>query len=163
MNSTVIIILSFMCIVAIAITGCTGTSPAMPITPAATTVAPSGNTAVPVVTDTPVQVGNIVVSEAQNGAATSLNVSNTITLKLPENGTTGYLWNLTTTSGLNVTGDTFVPPATSGNIAGAGGVRVWVITAMQPGVQKIQGIYKRPWETPVGNETTFAMTVNVSP
>jgi inhibitor of cysteine peptidase len=162
MNSTVISIFGIMCIVAIAIAGCTGTAPATPATPAATT-APVGNTAVPVVMDTPVQVGHIVVTEAQNGATTALNVSNTITLKLPENGTTGYLWNLTVTPGLKITNDTFVPAVTAKDVVGAGGVRVWEITAMQTGEQKIQGIYKRPWEATVGNETMFNMTISVSP
>jgi inhibitor of cysteine peptidase len=150
MNSTVISILGIVCIAAIAIAGCTGSAPA-------------GNTAVPVVTDTPVQVGNIVVTEAQNGATTSLNVSKTVTLKLPENGTTGYLWNLTVTSGLNVTSDTFVPAVTAKDVVGAGGVRIWEITAMQTGEQKVQGISKRPWEATAGNETMFTMTINVSP
>jgi inhibitor of cysteine peptidase len=162
MNHTVIGILGIVCIIAIAIAGCTGTAPSAPATPAATAT-PAGNTAVPVVKDSPVQVGSIVVTEAQNGATTALNVSSTITLRLPENGTTGYLWNLTTTSGLNVTSDTFVPAETAKNVVGAGGVRVWEITAMQPGVQKIQGIYKRPWEATVGNETMFNLTINVSP
>jgi inhibitor of cysteine peptidase len=103
------------------------------------------------------------VTEAQNGATTALNVSNTITLRLPENGTTGYLWNLTVTPGLKITNDTFVPAETAKNVVGAGGVRVWEITAVQTGEQKIQGVYKRPWEATVGNETMFNMTINVSP
>jgi len=164
----VISILGIMCIVAIAIAGCTGTAPATPgaettVTIVKETTVPAGNTAVPVITDTPVQVGHIVVTEAQNGATTALNVSNTITLKLPENGTTGYLWNLTVTPGLTITNDTFVPAVTAKDVVGAGGVRVWEITAMQSGVQKIQGIYKRPWEATVGNETMFNMTISVSP
>ena len=163
-------ILGIVCIVAIAIAGCAGTAPATPATPAATTAAPAattaapaGNTAVPVMSETPIQVGNIVVTDAQNGATTALNVSNMVTVKLPENGTTGYLWNLSVTSGLNVTSDTFVPSSTNATIVGAGGVRVWQITAMQPGMQKIDAIYKRPWEATMGNETTFNLTLNVSP
>ena len=147
-------ILGIICFITVFFAGCTGTSG--PSNPA-------GNSAVTVVKETPVKVGSIVVNEQQNGATTSLNVSSAITLTLPENGTTGFLWNLTTTPGLQVTSDTFIPSETSGNIAGAGGIRVWVITATRTGEEKIHGIYKRPWEPTVGNETTYTLTVIVGP
>ena len=154
MNYTIIGILGITCFIAVAFSGCTGTSG--PSNPA-------GNSTVTLVKETPVQAGTIVVNEQQNGATTSLNMSDSIILKLPENGTTGYLWNLTTSPGLQVTGDTFVPSETGGNIAGAGGIRVWSITATQPGEQEIHGIYKRPWEPAAGNETTFTLTLIVGP
>ena len=96
--------------------------------------------------ETAIPVGNIVVDEQQNGATTSLDLNRTITLRLKENPSAGYVWDLTVTPGLKVTNDTFYPSDTSGSMVGAGGTREWTITTLQPGEQKVKAIYKHPWE-----------------
>jgi len=44
-------------------------------------------------------VGHVVATESQNGATVYVNRTTDITLKLKENPTTGYQWNLTVTPG----------------------------------------------------------------
>ncbi len=46
-------------------------------------------------------------------------------------------------------------------MVGSGGMHVWQITAEQAGMQSVDAIYKRSWET-TGNETTFTMAVDVT-
>ncbi len=150
MKYTIFLYFGIACIIAVACTGCTGPGQVNP----APQLSPQ---------ETAIPVGNIVADEQQNGATTSLDLSRTITLRLPENPSAGYVWDLTATSGLKVTNDTFYPSDTSGSLVGAGGTRVWTITAMSPGKQKIQAIYKHPWEPVTGQENTFSMTVIVSP
>jgi inhibitor of cysteine peptidase len=153
MKHIIPVILGITCIIAVAFSGCTGTGP----------VNPTNKTPTPSPQETAIQVGNIVVNEQQNGATTSLNLSRTVTLRLKENPSTGYTWNLTMTPGLQVTSDTFYPSDSSGSLVGAGGTREWTIKTIQYGEQKIQANYKRSWEPVAGNETTFSMTILVSP
>jgi inhibitor of cysteine peptidase len=108
-----------------------------------------------------VQVGHLVVNEQQNTATVQVNQSSLITVELAENPTTGYLWNLTTSTGLRVTNDTYVPSDTTGKLVGSGGTRIWDISADATGTQQIHAVYKRPWEPATGNETTFSMTIEV--
>jgi inhibitor of cysteine peptidase len=111
---------------------------------------------------TPIPSGHIVVTEEQNKATVSVNQGSVITVKLQENPTTGYQWNLTTSPGLQVIGDNYVPSDTTGKLVGSGGTRVWNISAITTGEQKIEAVYKRSWEQVTGNETSFSMTVMVS-
>jgi len=111
---------------------------------------------------TPVQVGHLVVTEEQNKATVFVNQSNVITVKLQENPTTGYQWNLNTTAGLNVMNDTFVASDVTGKMVGSGGTHVWDISTNAKGEQKIDAVYIRSWEPLTGNETSFSMTVIVT-
>ena len=71
------------------------------------------------------------------------------------------MWNMTTTPGLQVRNDTYVPSDTSGSMVGSGGTHTWDISATAKGDQKITAVYRRSWETVTGNETSFSMTVVV--
>ena len=144
-----IVNIGVVCLITVAFAGCLGSNPGNP----------ESQGAFP--TETPVRVGHLVVNEQQNTATVYVNQTDSITLKLQENPTTGYEWNLTTTPGLRVTNDTYLPSATSGKMVGSGGTRIWDMTAVSPGEQKIQAVYRRPWEQVSGNETTFTMTVVV--
>jgi inhibitor of cysteine peptidase len=150
----VIISLGIICIITVASSGCVGSEkdyvgklffpPTLPT--------PSG-TAVP--------VNHLVVTEEQNGATVNVNMGALITVKLPENPTTGYSWNLTTTPGLQIINDTYKPTYTTGKMVGSGGTHIWDISAAATGEQKIKGVYMRSWEPISGNETDFSMTVVV--
>jgi inhibitor of cysteine peptidase len=147
----VIISFGIICIIAVAFAGCVGQGPdsngtlTRPSTPVGT----------------PIPVGNLVVTEEQNNATVQVNTSAIITLKLKENPTTGFTWNLTTTPGLQIISDSYKPTYTTGKMVGSGGIHTWDISAVGNGEQKIQAVYKRSWEPIVGNETTFSMTVVV--
>ncbi|HNX17264.1 MAG TPA: protease inhibitor I42 family protein [Methanoregula sp.] len=141
--------LGILCIAVLVVAGCAGTGSQNP-----------GGSA-PKPAETPVQVGHVVVNDRQNGATIYVNRSSDITLKLEENPTTGYSWNLTVTPGLIVTSDTYIPSDTSGKLVGSGGTHTWDIKAAATGKQAISAVYKRPWEQVTGNETAFVMTVIV--
>jgi inhibitor of cysteine peptidase len=110
---------------------------------------------------TPVRTGNLVVNEQQNNATVTITQGSTLTVKLEENPTTGYRWNMSASSGLRVVNDTYIPSDTSGKLVGSGGTRIWDISADVPGTQQIRALYHRSWEPVTGDETTFSMTVTV--
>jgi predicted secreted protein len=56
----------------------------------------------------------------------------------------------------------YVPSDTNGKMVRFGGTRIWDITTVATGGQKIQAVYQRPWEQAAGNETTFSKTVAVT-
>ena len=151
-HTTLILSLGIICLLAIAVTfaGCTGSpNPASP-TPPSTPVG------------TPLQAVNLVVTQEQNKASVSVNQGSVITVRLQENPTTGYQWNLTTTPGLRVISDNYVPSDTTGKLVGSGGTRIWEISATAKGEQKINAVYMRSWEPVTGNETSFLLTVRVA-
>ena len=98
-------------------------------------------------------------SEADNNTTVSMKKGSAILLRLGENGgSTGYRWELTTTSGLKVTNDSF---EISDTCDGCGGTRTWEMTADSTGQQQVVAVSKRSWEPATGNERTFRMTMNV--
>lgn len=152
MNYSMILVgIGILCLMTIASSGCLGTTPGNPQPVQTPPPTPQG---------TPVQAGHLVVTEEQNNTTVSLGLNNTLTLKLKENPTTGYQWNLTTSPGLLVTSDTYLPSAPQ--LTGSGGVHSWDLKAVKTGMQDINAVYMRSWEPVTGNETTFNMTVIVS-
>jgi inhibitor of cysteine peptidase len=107
-----------------------------------------------------------VITEANNG--TTINVKNgeTFYLRLKENPTTGYAWQLNLSEGLSIVPgqDKYYPESTEGEhpLVGAGGVHLWEIKANTPGNQQVNGIYKRSWENTTGDENTFMLNVEVA-
>jgi inhibitor of cysteine peptidase len=82
-----------------------------------------------------------------------------IYIKLEENPTTGYEWEITTTDGLVVMSDTYEPSDTSGQKVGAGGIHEWELHAQEPGTYTFDAIYKRNWEETTGEEDTYSLTL----
>jgi len=153
MNHTMAIaVFGIICLITAAFAGCVGPAPVNPGVP--TTPPTPARTAVP--------VGHLVVTEEQNTAMVRVNMSTIITVKLQENPTTGFAWNLTTTPGLRIVNNTYVPSNTTGKLVGSGGTHIWDISTVAIGEQKIMAVYKRSWEPTSGNETAFSLTVRVS-
>ena len=152
MNYSVILVgIGIICLMTIVSSGCLGATPGSPQPVQTPPPVPSG---------TPVQPGHQVVDEEQNKATVNLALNSTVTLKLNENPTTGFQWNLTTTPGLVVTADNYQPAAPQ--LMGSGGVHTWDMKAVRTGTEEVKAVYRRSWEPVTGNETTFSMTVIVA-
>jgi len=112
-----------------------------------------------------------VVTEADNGKTINLENGETFYLRLPENPSTGYRWELNLTQGLNVSlgpdntpGEYYPPEQPEGieqPLVGAGGVRLWEIKAVAEGSQQVTGVYKRPWENGTTEGDAFRLNVEV--
>ena len=145
----VIASLGIICLIAVVFSGCIGSGP-------------QNQTVSPAPTGTAIPVGHLVVNESQNSATVYMNKSNLITVKLAENPSTGFQWNLTTTPGLRVVRDDYVPDDTTGKVVGSGGTHTWDISTETLGEQEIDAVYKRSWEPTTGNESTFFMKIVVT-
>jgi len=144
-------VLAIACIAAVLLAGCTGPAARPPSTP----------TQAPPLTEAPSPVQTSSFSQADDGKTYSLSLDTEIQLRLPENPTTGFTWNLSVTPGLSVLNDSYVPSDTTGKLIGSGGTHVWFLKAGLAGEQVISGLYRRPWE-PAGNGSAFRLVLDVS-
>ena len=105
-----------------------------------------------------------LITEAGNGTTINLENEETFYLKLQENPTTGYLWELNLSQGLSLVSDEYYPPQSEESkqpLVGAGGVHVWEIKADSEGSQQVTAVYRRSWENVTGMEDRFKLNVEV--
>jgi len=102
-----------------------------------------------------------VVTEEESDTTISLKTGENFTLNLTENPSTGYAWQVNVTDGLKVVNDTYIEDPNPEKVVGISGTHSWIIEAITPGTQQINGIYKRTWENTTGTEDTFNLTVDV--
>ncbi len=104
-------------------------------------------------------------TEADNGTTAVFENGTVFYLKLSENPTTGYSWELELSEGLSLLNDEFISPeppeGADEPLVGAGGAHIWEIKAVSDGNQHLKGIYKRPWENETGEEEIFVLDIEV--
>ena len=93
--------------------------------------------------------------ETQNSMTVSQGA--TITVTLSENPSTGYTWTMNASSGLELVKDEYTK--LENDRFGAEGSHEWVYLAVTPGLQKVRGEYKRPFEE--GSARDYLLTVLV--
>jgi inhibitor of cysteine peptidase len=104
----------------------------------------------------------LVFTELDNGTTARIHTRDIITVRLSENPTTGYRWNITTGPGLMTLDDTYIYTNPEGRMTGAGGVRFLTLEARMTGSEQISGIYKRSWEDTRAGIRVFSMTFVVT-
>jgi predicted secreted protein len=101
-----------------------------------------------------------IYNMSANGTTLDLKKDTMLLIALPENGgSTGYLWDITSTQGIGVMGSWFLPGGKG--LIGEPGTREWMIKVSRPGEQKFKATLQRSFEAPSGNESTFVLTINV--
>lgn len=110
----------------------------------------------------PADKGQVVVTENDTGKTLDLKNGANFTLNLRENPSTGYAWGLNLSNGLSVLSDVYYQDPIPKGYTGVGGTHSWVIQAVAPGSQQVNGVYKRPGENTTGTEENFTLTVKVA-
>jgi inhibitor of cysteine peptidase len=100
------------------------------------------------------------VGSQDNGSSLTLQTGDSLQIRLPENPTTGYRWQLADwdEAVAKKTRDQFFPPATAQ--PGAGGERVWEFVANAPGKTVLRLDNRRSWEAGSPAQT-FSLKVQV--
>ena len=142
-------LLAAACIAAVFLAGCTGPAASPVPTPVPT----------PAMTPAPVSGERDTFTQADNGGTFPVAPGSVIQLRLAENPTTGYQWNLTVTPGLTILNTSYIPDDPSGKLIGSGGTRTWFLEAAGEGEQVITGFYERSWEAPPGGSPDFSFTL----
>jgi inhibitor of cysteine peptidase len=138
--------------------GCTQ-QPATP-TPAPTAVTTPAS---PVMTTPTMAEGKkmFTFTEADNGKTGDITRNTRFAVVLPENPTTGFMWNATLSSGLELQSSDYHQDDAPTGMVGVGGTHTWVILAKDIGNQKFSAISQRGWEPVTGNETMYTVTIRV--
>ena len=112
----------------------------------------------------PPVTGTIDVGAKDNRKIVAAKVGNLIRISLESNPSTGYNWELRGFDyGTAVFCGSELAPREAGNMLfGAPGDTVITLQAVQPGTQKIDLVYRRPWEAPDQVAGAFSFQLEVS-
>jgi inhibitor of cysteine peptidase len=106
-----------------------------------------------------------IITGNDNGKTIQIKQGDSFCLRLKENPSTGYSWQLSLSKGLSLFSTEYYPPDSSKSsqrlIVGAAGQHSWKIKAIAEGSQQVKGIYSRSWEKETGREQTFKIDVKV--
>ncbi len=105
------------------------------------------------------------ITETDNGKMVDLTVGHMIELRLKENPTTGFRWQVGRDGApaCRIVAD-FIEPPTGVNppMPGQGGTHVWRIEGVQAGTCEMTLAYARGWETDRPPAMTFHMNIHVT-
>jgi predicted secreted protein/putative hemolysin len=104
----------------------------------------------------------VTFTQADNNSTVQVAQAAKFAVRLAENPTTGYSWNMTPGRGIALVSTDYQENSHPAGMVGVGGNRTWILQADETGIQTIRGIYKQPWMATTGNETTYSLTVNVT-
>lgn len=104
---------------------------------------------------------NVAITLADDGAQVDLEVGDTLTIRLPENPTTGFRWEIEPLDSavLELEDDSF--DLVSKPSIGSGGTRAFTLRATSLGSSRIQLVHRRAWELERPALQTFSLVVNV--
>lgn len=87
----------------------------------------------------------------------TMKIDETVLITLSENPTTGYLWNVTNSTGFEITSDIYTPDAAAEGMVGVGGVHEWIVKAVETGNQTFTAVMTHVAEEPTGDEETYQL------
>ncbi|MGD6741646.1 protease inhibitor I42 family protein [Streptomyces sp. BH106] len=88
----------------------------------------------------------------------TVRLGDVVVVRLPENGTTGYQWQVQDVEGgLEVTGSDFLPPGEV--VPGGGGTRVLRVRPTKAGDGRLALHLKQPWGDDVAEQYALRVTV----
>lgn len=123
---------------------------------------PETNQTTPVQTPEPaVATEPAIQSDSEAGEAIPLSIGETYTITLPQNPTTGFMWEATVSGGLTIKDDTYIPDQHPPGWVGGGGTRKWTVQAVKEGKQTFYAVYRRSWEPITGDEDSHFMEFRV--
>lgn len=101
-----------------------------------------------------------VITESDNGNSIILKNEDIFYLKLRENPSTGYSWQLKLSPGLCILSDNYTQDPAPEGYTGVPGTHQWEIKVVASGSQQIKGINRAPWENITGKEENFTLNIN---
>ena len=108
-----------------------------------------------------VPVLNTTMTADVNTTNLTASLNDTIRISLNENPTTGYLWNVTNSSGLEILGDEYTMDKAGAGMVGVGGVHEWTVKAIEAGNQTFSAVMMHVAEKPTGDEEQYLLSVVV--
>lgn len=106
----------------------------------------------------------VELDEDDDGTEVTIAVSETLTVTLASNATTGYAWEyLEVDDGvLENTGQEYVPDEAPEGMVGVGGVEIWEFTGRTAGTTTLRLEYRQPWMPEEEPADSFEVQVTVT-
>jgi predicted secreted protein len=109
-------------------------------------------------------VSDVLLTRADAGKHVEIRPGDTLTIRLPENPTTGYRWQLASEGAVpsmaaSLVSSNFAPSTSTA--AGAGGERTLTFAARDPGRSRMRLVYKQPWLNDSDAAETFEIELVV--
>ena len=107
-------------------------------------------------------MAEVAVTPADNGRVVAVKVGDTISVRLPENPTTGYSWAIDSIYAQRLDAGA---PANQGEGAGlgTGGVKTWKLVARAPGRTRLGLKRWRHWEGDTSIVERCSVTIDIRP
>ncbi len=100
----------------------------------------------------------MILNNQDNGRTIEVEAQSVVTVRLDENPSTGYRWNIETAEGLELVGDNFERIR---DTIGAGGVRIFQFRASKAGSHRLNIRKWRDWEGESSIIERFYVTIVV--
>ncbi|HEX2958540.1 MAG TPA: protease inhibitor I42 family protein [Chitinispirillaceae bacterium] len=100
----------------------------------------------------------MILNDQDRGRTVEVEAQSIVTIRLDENPTTGYRWNVETADRLELVGDSFEK---TGDSIGAGGVRVFQFRTLGAGSHRLSIKKWRDWEGESSIIERFYVTIVV--
>ncbi len=103
------------------------------------------------------------LNESSNGQNLDLQPGQKFEIRLRENPTTGFRWNMLSNGepACKALDDVYEPPSSSVQAHGQEGSHAWQFEAAQAGHSKIELVYRRSWEREGNAARRFTLDVRV--
>jgi inhibitor of cysteine peptidase len=103
----------------------------------------------------------ITISDKDQDSVVNINKNDLIIVELEGNPTTGYTWEVSPDSTINLSLQGEPEFVSSSDALGAGGIIKLTFKADGKGNGLLKLIYHRPWEENIPPDKTFSVTVNI--
>ncbi|MBU5613889.1 protease inhibitor I42 family protein [Geomonas azotofigens] len=105
------------------------------------------------------EVQTVTLTEVDSGKTIRIGQDAMLRVCLPGNGSTGFAWEVVSSSILSQQGEPEVDPNSSA--IGAGATYSYFFKAAMPGTGSLKMVYRRPWETRAAPLRSFEIVVVV--
>jgi inhibitor of cysteine peptidase len=102
----------------------------------------------------------LYLNSTSNGEIVTIPVGDRVLVRLAENPTTGYTWNVTSSRGIAVISDTYTAPVTS--LMGAPGYHEWILSPKTVDTYLFRTVSLRPWEGATPTDESYSLVILVT-
>jgi inhibitor of cysteine peptidase len=102
----------------------------------------------------------LYLNSTANGEIVTIPMGDRVLVRLSENPTTGYTWNVTAARGITVISDAYTAPDSS--LKGAAGYHEWLLSPQTVDTYIFKTVYLRPWVGATATDDTFSLVIQTT-
>ncbi|MEI8331010.1 MAG: protease inhibitor I42 family protein [Methanomicrobiales archaeon] len=107
-----------------------------------------------------VTTATLYLNSSSNGEIVTIPAGERVLVRLTENPTTGYTWNVTSSRGIDIISDTYTAPDVS--LGGAPGYHEWILKPAAVDTYLFKTVYLRPWVGATSTDDTYSLVIQAT-